>query len=271
MLQWLDQTPCVIKSHAADVFSGAALFSTKVNQAARFYTISRYNVDFIAKHYPKADTRRIKIHGCGIPMDVMTFKADRANKIGDRPTLLSVGRLIPMKGFDVLIEASKLLKDQGIDHRIVIIGDGDQKEALRDQTEKLGVADRVEFRGFRTPAEVLEALYSASIFAMPSLWDGGKSTQDGIPVALMESMACGTLAIASRLSGIPELIEDRTSGLLIEPGDSHSLAKAIHTALSMSESERQEITARARETVEKKHDIQKLTQELLHDMQDIVQ
>ena len=271
MLQWLDRTPCAIKSHALDVFSGAALFSTKVNQAARFYTISQYNVDFIAEHYPNADTQKIQVHPCGVPLDVLTFKPEETPKTLDCPRLLSVGRLVPMKGFDVLILASKLLKDQGVDHRITIIGEGPEEDALRDQADKLGVGEHIEFKGYRTPAEVRTALYSASIFVMPSLWDGERGTQDGIPVALMESMACGTLAISSRLSGIPELIEGGVSGLLTEPGDSHALAGAIHAALSMNESEHQEMTARAREAVEDQHDIQKLTQELLNDIQKVIQ
>ena len=158
MLQWLDGTPCAIKSHAFDVFSGAALFSTKVNQAARFYTISQYNVDFIEEHYPNADTRRIGVHPCGVPLDVLTFQPEGINKTRDCPGLLSVGRLVPMKGFDILISASKLLKDQGVDHRITIIGEGPQEGALRDQANKLGVGECIEFKGYRTPAEVRTAL-----------------------------------------------------------------------------------------------------------------
>jgi glycosyltransferase involved in cell wall biosynthesis len=271
MLQWLDGTPCAIKSHALDVFSGAALFSTKVNQAARFYTISQYNVDFIAEHYPNADTHRIGIHGCGIPLDVLSFQPNEINQTRDCPDILSVGRLVPMKGFDVLISASKLLKDQGVDHRITIIGEGPQEDALKDQAAKLGVGKHFEFKGYRTPVEVRTALYSASVFVLPSLWDGRKGTQDGIPVALIESMACGTLAISSRLSGIPELIEDGVSGLLTEPGDSHALAEAIHAALFIDESKHRGMITRARETVENQHDIQKLTQELLNDMLKIIQ
>ncbi|MEE3328548.1 MAG: glycosyltransferase family 4 protein, partial [Myxococcota bacterium] len=270
MLQWLDQTPCIIKSHALDVFSGAALFSTKVNEAKRFYTISRYNVNFIATHYPKADASRIRVHTCGVPLDLLSFKPESDSDDKKPPVLLSVGRLIPMKGFDVLLAASKRLLDEGVDHRVIVIGEGPEENTLRAQADELGIRHLVELRGYGTPAEVRAALYAASILVMPSIWDEAKGTQDGIPVALMESMACGTLSVASRLSGIPELIENGQSGFLAEPGNSRKLADAIHSALSRSKAEKREILSCARGVIESQHDIQKLTRELLTDMETLV-
>ncbi|MFL2936152.1 MAG: glycosyltransferase family 4 protein [Myxococcota bacterium] len=267
MLQWLDQTPCVIKSHALDVFSGSVLFSTKVNQAERFYTISRYNVDFIASHYPKADPSRIRVHTCGVPLELLPFRPSLDVDQNEPPVLLSVGRLVPMKGFDVLIAASKQLIDRGFDHRVVIIGEGPEEAALKSRADEYGIRDYIEFKGYRTPAEVHSSLHSASLFVMPSLWDQKKNTQDGIPVALMESMASGTLSMASRLSGIPELIEDGVSGFLCEPGNHDELAAAIQKALSLSETERDAILTSAREVIENHHDTKKLTQDLLHDME----
>ena len=102
---------------------------------------------------------------------------------------------------------------------------------------------------------------------MPSLWDKKKNTQDGIPVALMEAMACGTLSMASRLSGIPELIEEGVSGFLCEPGNHDEMAGAIRTALSMSDPERDAILTAAREVIKNQHDTRKLTQDLLNDME----
>ena len=270
MLQWLDHTPCIIKSHALDVFSGAALFSTKVNEAERFYTISQYNVDFIGAHYPKADASRIQVHTCGVPLNLLPFKPRSTPDETRPPLLLSVGRLIPMKGFDALLAASRKLLDQGINHRVVLIGEGPEEESLRAQAEELGLSQNVELRGYGTPAEVRASLESAAIFVMPSVWDDKKGTQDGIPVALMESMACGTLTVASRLSGIPELIEDGQSGFLAEPGDSDALTRAIQTALSKTEAEKQEILSQARAVIEDRHDVKKLTQELLNDAETLV-
>ena len=271
MLQWLDQTPCLIKSHALDVFSGAVLFSTKVNEAARFYTISRYNVDFIKNHYTKADSNRIRVHTCGVPLSHLPFTPTDEPSGNGAPILLSVGRLIPMKGFDVLITASSQLIAQGIHHRVVIIGEGPEEEALRSLANNLGISEYIEFKGYQTPSEVRRSLLSASLFVMPSLWDEKKNTQDGIPVALMESMACGTLSMASRLSGIPELIEDGISGFLSEPGNHDQLAARIHTALTVDRRERDAIIACARKTIEEKHDSQKLTQDLLHDVESLIQ
>lgn len=105
---------------------------------------------------------------------------------------------------------------------------------------------------------------------MPCILDSQGETQDGIPVALMEAMACGVPVVSTRLSGIPELIEDGNSGFLAEPEDSQDLSRAIDRALAMSEGERVEMLTRARQVIERNHDARKLTHDLLVDLEAIV-
>ena len=270
MLQLLDGTPCVIKSHAKDVFTGAALFSTKVKLASCFYTISRYNLDFIAEHYPEVEVDRIRLHACGVPLDLLAFEPAEQDMSTESPLLLSVGRLVPMKGLEFLIRASKLVKELHPGCRVVIVGQGPEKVRLKNLIQQLGLEEFVELAGYCTPEEVRAYLRSASAFVMPCVWDPKDGTQDGIPVVLMESMACGVPVISTRLSGIPELIEDGVSGFLTRPGDSQDLAHTIERALSMREVNRMDMLARAREIIERNHDIRKLSRDLLDDLEIIV-
>ena len=105
---------------------------------------------------------------------------------------------------------------------------------------------------------------------MPCVWDKKAGTQDGIPVALMESMASGTLVVSTRLSGIPELIENDVSGFLADPEDSHSLFEAIQRGLSLTPQRRIDVLTAARKKIELNHDTKMLTQQLFDDLQKIL-
>ena len=270
MLQWIDGTPCVIKSHALDIFHGSALLPTKVKEASRFYTISKYNLGFIRKNHPRVDVNRIQVHPCGVPLAPLPFEPMRDPAVISKPTLLSVGRLVPMKGFDVLIRTSLILTQHKVDHQIIIIGYGPEESRLKDLIRELGVEDTVELLGYKTPTEVHAYLKSSSLFVMPCVWDKKAGTQDGIPVALMESMASGTLVVSTRLSGIPELIENDVSGFLADPEDSHSLFEAIQRGLSLTPQRRIDVLTAARKKIELNHDTKMLTQQLFDDLQKIL-
>ncbi|MFP6641359.1 MAG: glycosyltransferase [Myxococcota bacterium] len=270
MLQLLDGIPFVIKSHAKDIFSGSALLSTKVKLASCFYTISRYNLDFIAEHYPEVESERIRLHACGVPLDLLAFEPTEEHESNRAPLLLSVGRLVPMKGLEFLIRASMLVRQQHPGTRVLIVGQGPEEARLEHLIRQLGLEEFVKLAGYCTPEEVRAHLRSASVSVMPCVWDPKDGSQDGIPVALMESMACGVPVISTHISGIPELIENDVSGFLAHPGDSQDLAQAIHRALSMSPANRTDMLARAREVIERNHDIRKLSRDLLDDLETIV-
>lgn len=270
MLQLLQETPCVIKSHAKDIFGGSAVLATKVKLASRFYTISGYNIGFIAEHYPKADVKKIRLHRCGVPLDLFSFEPKSLNPSKTPPLLVSVGRLVPMKGYEFLIRAAQLVRDQHAGLRVIIAGQGPDEARLKNLIAQLGLEECVQMVGHCSPDEVRGHLQSASAFIMPCILDSQGETQDGIPVALMEAMACGVPVVSTRLSGIPELIEDGNSGFLAEPEDSQDLSRAIDRALAMSEGERVEMLTRARQVIERNHDARKLTHDLLVDLEAIV-
>jgi glycosyltransferase involved in cell wall biosynthesis len=138
--------------------------------------------------------------------------------------VLFVGRLVERKGVAYLIEAIARLGPLG--PRLEIVGDGPERPGLEALTQRLGVADRVVFQG-KIPPEELQASYArAAVCVLPSVLDARGDTE-GLGVVLLEAMNHGTPVIASRVGGIPDIVEDGVSGLLVPPGDADALAAAV--------------------------------------------
>jgi glycosyltransferase involved in cell wall biosynthesis len=139
--------------------------------------------------------------------------------------------LVPKKGFDVLIEACQILAERRVGFTCDIAGDGPLRKELESAAEGAGLAGRVSFRGARLQDELVDAYRRASLFVLAPVMtpDGDR---DGIPNVLVEAMACGVPVVSTRLSGIPELIEDGVDGLLVAPNDPWALAEAIERLLT---------------------------------------
>jgi len=141
--------------------------------------------------------------------------------------ILGVGRLVPKKGFDVLVEACGLLHRRGIEFTATIVGsDGEHGPALRRQITALGLDHVLRLPGPLAPADLYDAYGAATVFCLPCrvLADGDR---DGIPNVLMEAMACGLPVVSTAISGIPELVADGVNGLLVPCNDAEALAAAL--------------------------------------------
>jgi len=166
-------------------------------------------------HWPK-----MEIVHCGV-------EPDRYRR-GDHPPgqhLVFVGRLAAVKGVAVLIRAVTALAPDHPGLRLTLIGDGPERAALEAEARAGGAADRIAFAGARTQQEVAETLARADLFVLPSF-------AEGVPVVLMEAMASGLPVVATRIAGIPELVEDGISGRLVPPGNQAALTEAIATLLA---------------------------------------
>jgi len=176
----------------------------------------------------RADDFSLVYHG----LDLTRFAPPGARPPGGdgtdpaRPvTIVSVGRAVEKKGFDVLVAALALLAGE-LEWRFVHIGGGGGLKRLEAAARGAGIAHRVEWRGARAQAEVLELLREADIFVLASriARDGDR---DGLPNVLMEAQSQRVACIASRMAAIPELVRDGETGLLVPPGDPAALAAAI--------------------------------------------
>ena len=139
--------------------------------------------------------------------------------------LLSVGRAVAKKGYPDLLEALAALP-KPLHWRLTHIGGGPETARLKAEAERLAIAERVDWRGARAQAEVLAAYREADLFVLASriTADGDR---DGLPNVLMEAQSQGLACVSTRVSGIPELIEDVTSGLLVPPGSPDALSGAL--------------------------------------------
>ena len=134
----------------------------------------------------------------------------------------NVAALVPHKGQRYLIDAARLVVQQLPDTRFVILGEGELREHLEKQVHEHHLEKHVLLPGFRT--DVVGCIKSFDLFAMSSV-------TEGLGTSLLDAMACGRPIVATRAGGIPEIVEDEVSGLLVPPRDHHALAEAIVRAL----------------------------------------
>ncbi len=142
------------------------------------------------------------------------------------PRIISVGRLVEFKGFEHLIDACAELARRGFDFACDIIGDGPLRETLRSKIEKLNLSSRINLLGSLSQKVVLEKLRDADIFALASTADAQGAT-DVFPTVILEAMASARPVVSTRLAGIPELVVDCETGVLVSPGDPTALTEAL--------------------------------------------
>lgn len=136
--------------------------------------------------------------------------------------MLAVGNLYPVKGHGVLLEAMARMRSSA-PARLWVAGRGAELQALEQRASELGLAERVSFLGFRS--DVADLLAAADIFVMPSL-------SEGLPMAVIEAMFASRPIVASAVGGIPELVRDGVTGLLVPPEDPDALAAALDRVAS---------------------------------------
>jgi glycosyltransferase involved in cell wall biosynthesis len=129
-----------------------------------------------------------------------------------------VGRLHPQKGLDFLLQAMQMIRDRLHNAMLFIIGDGELRRSLENQTREYGLQHIVSFLG--TSQDIPSLLYSLNLFVLPSLWEG-------MPVALLEAMAAGLPVVATSVGGVPEVVLDGETGFLVPPGNPEALGQAI--------------------------------------------
>jgi glycosyltransferase involved in cell wall biosynthesis len=165
--------------------------------------------------------------------------------------LLYVGRLDPSKGVDVVVAALPAVLRQHPGTRLDIVGDGEAREALRQQAAELGVHQAVRFLGRRTQAELHDELYpAATVIVVPSVF------ADNFPTVCLEGLAAGRPIVGTRVGGIPEIIQPGTTGALVPPGEAKALAVAISNLLSMDKTQLRAMSARCRKRAEQEYSAQ---------------
>jgi glycosyltransferase involved in cell wall biosynthesis len=242
--------PYSFTAHGSDLHVDRTMLPTKVAEAAFVVTISRDNQALIETTAGPRASGKVDVIHCGV--DPAAFSPVERSTQGPL-RIVAVGTLHEVKGQAHLIDACKLLVERGVDVTCRFIGDGPDRDALTARIAEHGLAGSVTLAGRMTSDAVAAELAGVDVLAAPSVpTRGGK--REGIPIVLMEAMAAGLPVVASRLSGIPELVTDGVDGLLVPPGDAVALADAL-ARLAADPALRARLGAAGRATVLREFDV----------------
>jgi len=246
----LARVPVIISTeHNTNLDEGWA--KRKVKKFLSFFTKKIIAISEAVQNYSivrdRISAKKIVVIRNGINLE--KFSSLPEKKFGDPPVIGVVGRLEEQKGHKYLFEALNLIKT--IPWILWVVGDGSLKNDLEHLAKDLNLRERIIFLGARR--NVPEILSKIDIVVMPSLWEG-------LGIAVLEAAAAGKPIVASRVGGIPEIISDGETGILVEPGNVKSLADGLEHVL-LGKIDAKDMGARARKMVEEKFSVEKMIQE----------
>ncbi len=211
-----------LRSLAARIRNGACMRAMDRALAVSGYVKER----LVRSDFLPADKVEVLYNG----IDLRRFRAVQSDPAAVRrglgippaaPLILSIGQLIEFKGMHVLIDALARMEDAGV--HALIVGEGPEDDRLARDIEHRGLANRVQLLGRRD--DIAELLHAADLFVLPSVWN------EALGYVIVEAMASGKAVVATRVGGIPEVVEDGVTGVLVEPGNAALLALAAESLL----------------------------------------
>jgi glycosyltransferase involved in cell wall biosynthesis len=254
--------PFSVTAHGQDFMSdlgNSELLREICSQAEFVAAETNYSRDLLAARCPGSAEKFLRVYN---GTDLRRFPPLQNESRADQPLrILSVARLVQFKGFDVLIDACASLRDRGVEFVCEIIGEGPLREELQSRASSHRLDDCVRFLGEQSQAAVLEAQRRCDIFVLASTFDD-RGASDVFPTVIAEAMASGKPAVSTSVAGIPELVGDGVTGLLVPPNDTAALAAALER-LARNEELRRQFGRNARARVEQEFAIEKTIEPLL--------
>ncbi len=267
--------PFVMSCHARDVFVEPQLLEIKIECARRFFVCNSSALDHLQEYwFCRTEADKLVLMHHGLPLEQYPY-VERQKRL-DRPkniTLLAAGRLVPKKGFDVLVDALVRVELEGVDVQLTLLGEGPERAALARRIAKLKLGSRVSMPGVVLDAELKKHFDSADAFVMPSIelphGAGGDGDQDGLPNVVLEAFALGLPVIGTEAGSLRDVLNVET-GFVPEPGlsnrvNSRTLALAIREMALEPEQARKRANA-ARTVIEKRYDIRKNIEPLFKEL-----
>jgi glycosyltransferase involved in cell wall biosynthesis len=213
--------------------------AAKVRAAIFVICISDFARSQLMGLVEEAHWHKLHVVHCGV--DPSVFKPATSQSSGETLRILNVGRLVPVKGHAVLIEALHLARERGVDAQLTIVGEGPARPELERLITRHDLSLHVKLAGAVGQDEIVDFYRSSEVFCISSF-------AEGVPVVLMEAMAHELPVVAPAIMGIPELIDDGVSGLLTRPARPDQIADSL-AALAGSHALRSTLGRRARERV----------------------
>lgn len=252
--------PYTVTTHAKDIFHNSVDIDwlRKIcGNAAQVIAISQYNERYL----------NTVLEGTGANVR-LCYNALELNRFPYYPPLplkgllriAAVGRLVPKKGFDHLIAAVAQVRAAGWDVELTIGGGGELYEALQAQVKQLQLDDVVRLLGPINQSEVRDLIARSHVFVAPCV-PTADGNIDGLPTVVLEAMASGIPVIATAVTGLPEVIRDGDTGILLEPGDTPALVAALQR-FAAGEVDTTRLTQNARALLEEHFDSSQQAQTL---------
>jgi colanic acid/amylovoran biosynthesis glycosyltransferase len=249
-----------ITAHAHDIQVFRNLLDWKIAEARFVRTCTEFNRRLLEELYPRETRGRMTVIHYGVDPDLYVDDMKRAVTPA-RQRILCVASHRPYKGLPYLIEACRILRDEGHAFDCNLVGTGPMRDELAQMIRDRNLEDCVHLLGAQPEAEVARLLKETTFFVLPSIIqkDG---MMEGMPNALIEAMATGRAVISTSIAGIPELIDHGSTGLLVPPEDSVALADAIRQMLTDPERTRR-MGERGRERILREFNIRDIVSQLV--------
>jgi glycosyltransferase involved in cell wall biosynthesis len=251
--------PFSITAHGQDFMSdlGNPELLREICAAAEFVGAeTNYSRDLLAGRCPESDDKIFRVYN---GLDLSRFPPIEPRRSDGTIRLLSVGRLVPFKGFDTLIDACAQLRH--FNFTCEIIGEGPLREELEGRAQRRELQTKIHFAGERSQDQVLAALRDCDIFVLASAIDE-RGASDVFPTVIAEAMACGKSVVSTTVAGIPELVINGETGSLVPPYKVDALAAGIKR-LARDENLRRDFGQAGRRRIEQNFTIQKTIEPLL--------
>lgn len=214
--------------HANDIFAPNKFvidLGEILSSADRIIAVSDFGVDYLHDKFPQTADRIRRVYNGIETNDFETARFEPP------PLIISIGRLINKKGFDVLIDACAILRDHELEFRCEIIGDGPLENELQLRIAQHNLGDRVRLSGAKTQREIVTSLSNATVFVLPCRIDAD-GAMDNLPTVIMEAMAASLPVISTDVGGIREMVAESETGFLVPTENLVATAEAIGRVIS---------------------------------------
>jgi glycosyltransferase involved in cell wall biosynthesis len=221
--------PFSVTCHAKDIYRSGivpAQFQSLLGGASFVVTVCEANAAWIRTQLAGPGPLDVRVLYNGV--DTAAFHPRHRTR-PEQPFVLAIGRLVEKKGFHVLLDALAMLAADGMRPRVVLVGDGEERERLAAQARRLEL-DHVEFVGMRTHEEVRAHVHAAEFLVLPCIV-GQDGNRDALPTVLLEALAAGLPVVSTPIGGVEEIVADGKAGVLVPPEQAEPLAHAVANLL----------------------------------------
>jgi colanic acid/amylovoran biosynthesis glycosyltransferase len=249
-----------ISAHAQDIYSNQEKIKRILSKASFVITCTNYNKNFLNQITNQEFKNKIIQVYHGIESTKWTSKVQNSDKNATGIKVLSVSRLVEKKGLIYILKAVDAIIKGGYKISCTIIGEGPMKKNLLSFVEEQGIGQYVFIKDFTSQKEINKHMLDSDIFILPCT-KADNGDMDGLPNVILEAMVVGIPVITTLISAIPEIVENRFNGILVNDGDYDSIAKAI-TEIKKNKELRDFIIENAREKIVQEFEINKCADKL---------